>query len=390
METAFPTPSLTKRIKRHVIGPPRSFFAATAPGLERVLLRDLLSLGLPLEGHRVIAGGVEFTGKIHCGYLANLGLRTADRVLMRVAAFRATNFRQLRRKAQEIPWELYLRPGATRRFSVSTNRSRLYHSGAIGSVMEECMEARLGPPDQAEEALIFVRALEDRFTVSLDSSGVRLHKRGLKPHGHEAPLRETYAAAALLAAGYEGRMVLLDPMCGAGTFSLEAALMAGNIPPGWFRPFAFFHWPAFRPARWEYLRRESAKQFRPPPRRPRIFASDKSRQVCRRLQETLEGRELTSWIDVRMRDFFDPLPARLARRPGLVVLNPPFGRRLPLPDEGVRFFERICAKLATDFRGWRVAMILPRTQPLDALPFRARHFPFVHGGLEVMLVTGRL
>ncbi len=391
METApLPTPSLAKRIKRHVIGPPRTFFASTAPGLEKILLQDLLGLGLPLEQYQLVGGGVEFTAKIHCGYLANLRLRTADRILMRVATFKASNFRQLRRKAHEIPWELYLNPALARRFTVSVNRSRLYHSGAIRTLLEECLQARLGPPGQVEEAMIFVRALEDRFTVSLDTSGALLHKRGLKPHGHEAPLRETYAAAALLAAGYDGRWTVLDPMCGAGTFSLEAALMAANIPPGWFRSFAFFHWPAFRPARWEYVRRESAKQFRPPPRRPRILASDNSRLACRRLAETLQAKGLTPWIDLHARDFFDIRPERLTRFPGLVTLNPPFGRRLSDPDAGARFFAEICAKLAADFRGWHVAMIVPRAQPLDALPFRPRTYSFVHGGLDVTLATGRL
>jgi putative N6-adenine-specific DNA methylase len=242
-----------KRIKRHVIGREHTFFAATPPGFEPICLRELSSLHPVVGNARVIPGGVEFKGRLDDCYRANLSLHLPNRILMRIIAFKSSNFRQLERKVSDIPWELYLHPGSLLKVHVATKHCRLHHSAAISDRFQKTVASQLSAIQHDEKPLkttdaeqnIFVRGKDDRFTVSIDSSGELLYKRGLKKHTGKAPLRETLAAASLLLAGYKGSQPLIDPMCGAGTFSLEGALIAKCIPPGWFRDFAFRGWPSY-------------------------------------------------------------------------------------------------------------------------------------------------
>ncbi len=246
-----PEDPLSKRIKRHVIGRRHNFFVATSPGFEPVCLQELLKLKPAASEACVTPGGVEFEGRLDDCYLANLNLRSANRILMRIHTFKSSNFRKLEKKLGDIPWELYLHAGRVPKVHVSTKHCRLRHSGAITERFRTTIAAQLSRFESVKkitkiasaEQNIYVRGIDDRFTVSIDSSGDLLYKRGLKKHAGKAPLRETLAAAALLLAGYDGRDPLLDPMCGSGTFSLEGALMAKRIPAGWLRDFAFMGWP---------------------------------------------------------------------------------------------------------------------------------------------------
>ena len=270
---------LSKRIKRHVVGRRRTYFAATSPGFEAICHEELSALGLSIEKASVVEGGVEFDGRLQDCYLANLHLRTAGRILMRIDRFKATAFRQLEKKVAAIPWELYLPPAVLPDIHVTTKHCRLYHSDAIGRRFSDGISRQPlsrdfdggGGEKTLSDLTLFVRGVDDRFTVSIDSSGNHLHKRGLKRHHGQAPIRETLAATALRLVGYNGSEPLVDPMCGTGTFSLEAALMVKNIPPGWFREFAFMQWPSFRRKRWEYLKRQCETKFTGHPK-PVIFA----------------------------------------------------------------------------------------------------------------------
>ena len=216
-----------------------------------------------------VSGGVEFSGKLYDGYLANLHLRTATRILMRIETVSASHFTRLSKKAAEIPWELYLRPDAVPLIRVSTHHCRLYHKDAVSAIFTESVRNRLlqyaGDPQTQDNPVIqqrlFIRGMDDRFSVSIDSSGDLLYKRGIKTLAGEAPVRETLAAAILMLAGYSGNEALVNPMCGSGTFAVEGALMARNIPPGWNRSFAFMGWPGFRPAQWHHIRNAAEKRF---------------------------------------------------------------------------------------------------------------------------------
>jgi putative N6-adenine-specific DNA methylase len=268
------------------------------------------------------------------------------------------------------------------------------HTGAISERVLKAISSRLGrqatepPPGKSGQGL-FIRAIKDHFTLSIDSSGENLYKRGIKTHGGRAPLRETTAASILKLAGYQPERPLLDPMCGSGSFSIEAAMMSRRIPPGWYRDFAFMHWPAFRPRQWAYIRQAALGGAAPAA--AAILASDKDPTVCRRLSETLERCDLCGSVQVVNADFFHmPLPPDRPRPdlPGLIVLNPPYGRRIGSQGESQRLIATICDKLISDFKGWRFAILAPPGAIPDGFSSRCHTRAFHHGGLKLVLHIG--
>jgi putative N6-adenine-specific DNA methylase len=379
-----------KRIRRHVVGQAHDFFAVTAPGFEDLCRAELAALGLI---GRAVAGGVEFTGRLHEGYLANLSLRTASRVLMRVHSFPAVHFSELEKQVAAFAWELFLKPGSIQKIHVTTHRCRLHHTDAIAERILTGITRRLhsfgetGPTAVFQQ--MFVRGVHDRFTVSIDSSGENLYRRGIKAHPGRAPLRETIAAAALMRAGFTSAEVLLDPMCGTGTFSLEAALIVKRIPPGWFREFAFTGWPGFRPQRWHYLRRKAAERTAALSS-PRIFASDLDPGACRALEDTLGTHGLSDAVAVACRDFFELVPRDMSDRPGVVVVNPPYGRRLGSAAESRELMAAIIARIREHYSGWRFILVAPAGRQLPAPGFPVERHPFFHGGLRVDVMVGRV
>jgi len=225
--------------------------------------------------------------------------------------------------------------------------------------------------------------------VSLDSSGDHLHKRGLKKHPGHAPLRETTAAAALLLAGYRGQKPLIDPMCGTGTFSLEAAMMAENIPAGFLRQFAFMGWPSFRRSHWEHLKsRIKMNSFSR--QVPLIFASDTDPSACRRLEACLTQHRLKEVIEVRQQDFFDFRPQDLTDQSGWVVLNPPYGRRLESRPQSDRLFMKICTRLKQSYQGWELILIAPNPKLAQRVPFTLDTLRIAHGGLRPVMMFGTI
>lgn len=403
------TSSFEKRVKRQVSARFQAFFIATAPGLEKICFDELRALPLSLKEVAIVEGGIEFKGYVQDCYLANLHLRTASRILMRISSFHATNFRQLKRKLSAIPWELFLQNNQIPEIRVSTRHCRIYHKDAVADHVRESIIERFqsacGLPATKECSYpqqLFVRAADDHFTLSINSSGELLYKRGLKKHGGRAPIRETLAAAALILADYDPAKPLVDPMCGTGTFSLEAALIARNIPPGWYRDFAFMEWPCFRMSRWQYIRRESEKLFKIV-HRPLIFASDKDPAVSASLAETIRNLNLSEIINVSTRDFFSLLPTEigmphLAGSPqkkgpdqtGLVIINPPYGLRLGTKKDSQKLFRQIVQKLQRSFKGWKAALIAPDKHLINAVPFNVKAYSLFHGGLKLTLLVGRI
>jgi len=395
--------NLEKRIKRHILGKARSFFVATAPGIERLCQKEILTLGLTEPDATLLKGGVALNARVHECYLANLKLRLANRILMRVEDFRATNFRQLKKSAGDLPWELYLQENAVCEISVTSRHSRLFHTDAIADQFKEGLEkkgrfAHFKPGDKEGTPRfpqqIFIRSVDDHFSVSIDSSGDLLHKRGLKTHGGKAPIRETAAAAILSLAGYQKGMPLLDPMCGSGTFSLEGAMVTNGIPAGWYRNFAFMGWPCFKNSRWKYIRREAEKQISPPGE-PTIFASDRNQASCLALEKTVREKDLAGTVSVHRKDFFDLLPSDIKKSlkgapKGFVVINPPYGRRLKIGAGREKLFVEICHKLQRDFRGWKLALIAPNRNLAKKVPFPVVSHALFHGGLNLTLLTGKI
>src|SRR6185437_1808815 len=222
--------------------PPIELFAICAPGLERLAARELESLSL--TPHDITPGGVSFRGDVEAVWRANLWLRTASRVVVRLGSFRARALGELERRARDLPWDTVLPARCAVRVRATAHKSRLYHTAAIAERVAASITARVpgatfaGAADAAH-ALVIVRVAHDTCLLSADSSGDLLHRRGYRFQTAKAPMRETLAAAMLLASEWDGRAPLVDPFCGSGTIPIEAALIARRIPPGARRRFAF-------------------------------------------------------------------------------------------------------------------------------------------------------
>lgn len=404
MNTTKSTNSLSKRIKRHVTGRTKFFFASTAPGLESLChaelkdeLKVFLSQNLPVQKTLVEdKGGIHFEGRLPDCYIANLYLRTANRILMRIGEFKATNFMQLEIKLSKLPWELYL-PASTiclPEIKVSAKHSRLYHKDAISQVFTDSIgkhfsQNNLLLKDSSLEQKVFVRAVNDRFEISIDSSGELLYKRGIKTHTAKAPLRETIAAAILNICGYDGNEPLVDPMCGSGTFSIEAAMIAQNIPAGFFRNFAFMDWPSYTPKSWAYIKREAESKINNIST-PSIFASDINSEACNLLSSCIKKYDFLKIIEVIQKDFFDLSSSAFKGHTGLIIINPPYGNRMGSQTESIKLFQNMCNKLKKDFAGWKVGIIASDIDLFKSLPFTLKSQTLHHGGLKIHLLYGRI
>ncbi|MDJ0856530.1 MAG: hypothetical protein QNI88_15080 [Desulfobacterales bacterium] len=389
--------ALERRIKRRIVGPVQTFFAVTAPGLETLCRAELERHTEAVRITGVAKGGIAFEGRLHDIYGANLLCRTAHRFLMRIDEFRAETFEALSRKTRAVAWELYLPPGAAVDVKVSAHRSRLYHSDAVAERILGGVRHRMAAAAPAADNAtggrphqrIHARLDRDRCLLSIDSSGANLHKRGLRTAGGRAPLRETLAAAVLMRAGYTGREALCDPMCGSGTFAIEAAMMAKQIPPGWFRAFAFQDWPSFRPGRWRHIRRTAAPPETRLPR-PLIRASDRNAAAVRQLQATVSAHGLDDAVRAEPRDFERVAGAALSPAAGVVVLNPPYGRRLGSRRTAEQTYQTIGRHLKSAFKGWKAAVLAPSRRLAELPGLRARHHVFSHGGRRVHLMVGKI
>ena len=380
--------SFEKRIKRRVTAREQTFFVVISPGLENTCISEMKQL-FPEKELSILDGGIEFNGTVKDCYLANLNLRTASRVLMRLDEFNATNFMKLEKKLDEFPWELYLNENPSHDVIVNTKKSRLIHSDAIAERVSKSIKTRMPLPSETNNGLpqkIYIRVFNDRFFISLDSSGELLYKRGLKTSGGKAPIRETIAAGALLLAGYNGKSPLIDPMCGSGSFSLEAAMIACNIPPGWYRFFAFQDWPCFRPGAWKDIRRNVEKtiDFTAD---AKIIASDTEPEACNKFKETISKTDFKSLIDITRQDFFQLSPGTTDK--GLIIINPPYGLRLDKSKDNAQFFNQIFQKFQNDFKGWTIAVISPFSSLKGKRSLKIEKHPIFHGGLKLFLMIGR-
>ncbi|MCF8045408.1 MAG: hypothetical protein K9J83_06070 [Desulfarculaceae bacterium] len=388
--------NMEKRIKRRVTARDHTFFCVCSPGTGNICRKELSCLGIDPSGISVTKGGVEFTGKVYDCYLANLYLRSPVRILMRICGFRAESFAELEKKASNVDWELYVPSDAAVEYSVSCSKSRLYHTGAVeerlvGIVSKKAEKDGISSADSAEGrplVKLYVRAENDRFEISIDSSGDLLFKRGVKEMAGKAPIRENLAFALLQRAGFSPEDILADPMCGSGTFSLEAAMIKKRIPPGYFRGFAFENWPCFRPAQLAHIRKKAAEQFAKAKEKS-VFAFDIDDRALDFFENRMNACGLHDFIRIEKKDFFDLTAADFPNK-GLLVLNPPYGKRMGSRDETRAFFQEIFEKLGADFKGWRTGIVIPDRSLAELSGFKCRISPFFHGGLDVFALTGKV
>jgi putative N6-adenine-specific DNA methylase len=353
------------------------WFAVVAPGLEPAVEREVRRLEA-VKDVQVETGGVEWTAACLGGFAANLWLRTATRVLARVGTAEARDFGKLRRRAAGLPWDRFITRGATVTIRASTSRSRLYHTGALAetaalAIADAVPGVRLAEKnekndqdDESEAATstegptVLVRGFEDRFTFSVDASGERLHRRGARVEIGAAPMRETLAAGLLALAGWEPSQPLCDPVCGAGTIPIEAALQAIDRAPGLDREFALEDWPLFADgptaAAAAAMREQARASIRAAAPAP-ISGSDRDPAIIESAGRNAARAGVADQISWICRDLGDARPPPGAA--GLVIANPPYGRRLGDARGAVRVYRDLGRLLRAHFRGWRAAIVVP-------------------------------
>jgi putative N6-adenine-specific DNA methylase len=357
------------------------FFAIVSPGLEAVCAAELT--GLELAGVRACPGGVEFAGLLADLYRANLQVRTASRIVVRFASFRCRDFPTLYRQASRLPWGRFIRAGTPLHCRVTCRNSRLLHTGRVAETLQAAADHALGrqPVPDATGQLVLVRIVGDVVELSIDSSGELLHRRGYRTSVAAAPLRETLAAGMLQLLDWHGDEPLADPLCGTGTLLLEGALLAARRAPGLQREFAFQAWPGYRGGLWEQLCQAARRVERPCP--VTLAGADRDAAALAAAAANLERAGLTAAVTLQR------LP--LAAQPvhvgsGLVVCNPPYGKRLVTHQPLVDYYTGLGRELQRAYPGWRKAMICPEPRLAQAtgLPFREVAV-LDNGGLQVGL-----
>ncbi len=315
-------------------------FAITAPGIEQITVDELRGLGV--EAEAVEKGRVGFAGDAATMYAANLRLRTASRVVIRIAQFHASSFAELERRAKRVPWSDHVASGGPVAFRVTCRKSRLYHSDAVAErlmtavarVAGDAVITAAGDDDNSSEVgdaaqLFIVRLLHDEVSISADTSGVLLHKRGYRAEATRASLRETLAAAMLLASEWRPGMPLLDPLCGSGTIPIEAAMIAQNISPGLDRSFAFERWPSFDRKLWTALNERAIAERNDTPPAP-IIGGDRDSGAIEISRRNAERAGVADSVEFHERSLAESLGEFEAAAPdrGAIVTNPPYGIRV--------------------------------------------------------------
>jgi putative N6-adenine-specific DNA methylase len=414
--------------------PRYEIFASTAPGLESIATGELKALGIR---SRQEIGGVGFSGDLEQIYRSNLWLRTATRVIVRLGSFHASTFFELERRAKKIPWENFLPSGGAVRLRVTCRKSKLYHSDAVGERVLKAIanstsrpielrdddrrkeEEDSEPSDAAEETpeqmnvdaramstdqtqLFVVRIVHDQCEISADTSGELLHRRGYRQQTAKAPLRETIAAAMVLASGWRPRTPLLDPMCGAGTIPIEAALIAHRMAPGRARKFQFMEWPNFDSGLWRDLL--AAEEEGVTKSVGEIFGADRDAGAIAAAVANAERAGLGNSLGFKVAALSDSLSdldaavsgrnldtaARTVSDPdsrgsdGPVILaNPPYGVRVRSAAD-LRNLYATVGRAVRKHAAWRLGILTPDAALVrqTGLPLRPR-FSTSNGGIPV-------
>lgn len=384
----------------------RRLFVASAPGLEPLLVEELLELGI--DAPAATAGGVGCFGDLAAIYRINLGCSLGLRVLERAAEFMVRDLSKLERVAGALEWERWLTPERGVRVRAHSKRSRLYHTKAIVERIEKGIAKRTGGrvlahpdtaqgpgggeigEDEREPILVQVRIIRDRCTVSIDTTGTLLHKRGWRAATGKAPLREDIARALLRLSGWRPGMALFDPLAGAGTLPIEAATIAAGLPPGVGRWFSCMSAPGFDRELFEAVR----TQLQRPPiseAPASIVGGDRDAGVVESARANAARAGVADRVEFVQRSLGDPTLPALHGAGTALISNPPWGHRTG----DVSRLRDLYASFG------QLAQRLPRPVHLaiatsDAALAGAtklgldRRVMTDHGGIKVGLWTGRL
>lgn len=360
--------------------PKFEIFLSAPPGLELMLKAEAQERGF--DKPKAVPGGVVFRGKWPDVWRANLELRGAGRVLARLGQFRAMHLAQLHKRAQAFDWGAVLRPDVPVTVEATCRGSRIYHERAAQERVELALRDSFGATIGGAEAIrLMLRIEDDLCTISVDTSGELLHKRGYKTAIGKAPMRETMAALFLRQCGYHGHEPVLDPMCGSGTFPIEAAEMALGLHPGRARDFAFERLASFDPALWQDMRQST------PVALPDLsfYGSDRDAGAIAGARANAERAGVAALVHFAHHAISDL--QRPHGPPGLIIVNPPYGGRIGDKRQLFGLYGAMGKTISAGFAGWRVGLITTEVGLARAtgLPFGPSGPVVAHGGLKIRL-----
>jgi putative N6-adenine-specific DNA methylase len=310
-----------------------TIIATAAFGLESIVVRELKKLGY--ENLAVENGRISFTGDERDVARCNIWLRTADRVLIEAARFNTIDFEDLFQGTLKVSWENIVPNDGKMHITGKTVRSKLFSLSACQSVVKkaviEAMKRKYGPSEFPETGPVYkieVSLINDVASLTIDTTGPGLHKRGYRQDAGEAPLRETLAAGIVLLSGWKPDRVLADPLCGSGTIAIEAALIGKNIAPGLKRSFVSETWWQIPEPIWSSVREEAREQINDISFQ--ILASDIDALVLRKARGNAERAgvsDLIAFQKLSVDEF------RSRKNYGYIICNPPYGERLSETNE---------------------------------------------------------
>ena len=371
-----------------------TFFATCAPGLEPVLHGELRQLRVGRIERQV--GGVCFAGSVEDGQRANLWLRTAVRILLRLGQFPAADADALYGGVRAIDWRRFVRGDGTLSVDAQASRSALDHTmfvaqrakDAIVDQLRERSGVRPSVDKDDADLRVHVHLYRDRATVSLDTSGSSLHKRGWRRYQGRAPLAETLAAGIVALSGWDRRAPLLDPFCGSGTILIEAALWAANIAPGSWRTFAFERWPGHDAAAWQRLRRQASAAVSWPPKL-RLLGSDRDGERVEGARRNADAAGVGARVELIVAD-----AASFAPRRGWnawIVTNPPYGERVGDQARLEPLYRTFGAQLRAHCSGYRLALLSGNPELAESLGLAdLDEVALKNGGLDCTLLHGQI
>lgn len=328
-------------------------------GLEGVLKREIYDLGYEIDS--VEDGRVTFSGDEEAVVRANIGLRTAERVLLYIGEFDAYSFEEFFQGIEALPWEKYIpKDGRFWVTKATSVKSKLFSTSDLQSLAKKAMVKRLSGkyhldwfPEDGAEFPVRLFLMKDHVTVTLDTTGVPLHKRGYRTYKSKAPLSETMAAGIIMLSPWKGERILMDPFCGSGTIPIEAALMAANIAPGLSRSFTAEKWKDLvDPALWKEVRSEARSEIDLSVK-TQIQGFDIDPDMVDIARKNAEQAGVAEMIHFQRRDVKD---TSHSGKYGFIITNPPYGERL-LSEEDMPGLYKTLGKAYNALDEWSMFVI---------------------------------
>ena len=359
-------------------------FIACVPGLEHELLSEIKKHSF--KQTKLMVGGISLFGDWRDVWRANFYLRGATKVLVRFASFRATHLAQLDKLSHKLNWGNLLHYKKSFRVETVCRKSKIYHSRAATERISKAISNKIDATEDPNSGIIIkTRISSDICTISLDSSGEGLHKRGYKIESGKAPIRETLAALFLEKMKFDGSQVLYDPMCGSGTIVIEAAEIALGLPAGRNRTFAFMELPSFQKDEYEELTQVNQKKIN-----LKFYGSDRDNGAILSSIKNSKKAGVEKFCQFKTISISAAIPP--TQEPGIVLVNPPYGKRVGNRKNLFALYRSLGQTLSEKFVGWQVGIITsdPGLAKATELKFLNISNTVDNGGIKVQLYETKI